>query len=318
MATGYGRTDARAMRNESTSRGRLDGEYVMTQGAKHLIRFLPPPTDGPFYFKYFIHYLGNETVICPQFTWRGRCPVCAMADHLFRSRDTDEIAQGRKMYRKAAYIANVIDARNPDNGVQLLRFGKQVRDQLVSYFADPDDADDQGIDITDPEEGATIRIEVVPPEQGGGFRKYVCALGKQGPVPFKGWAKKLYNLEETVKGLTKSKKEIDQLLGEFNDENDAPGTKARDEEDEPRPRRSFSDDDASRGASATRGNGRSLDEDEDNDDKPQTRRPATVEEDDPPPRPAARTRPAPVEDDEPIRPARSATRRRFVEEADED
>ena len=313
MATGYGRTDARAMRQENERRGRWEGEYVLSQEHKHTLRFLPPIKDGPFFFKYFTHYLPEGSEICPKWTWRQKCPICALGDNLYHSRDTAEIAQGRKLYRKIAYIANVLDVRSPDDGVQFVRFGKQIRDQLVNYFADPEDPDDEGIDITDPEKGANIRITVVPPATPQDFKKYVAALGNQGPIGVKNWVKGLKDLEDIVKKHTKSFEELKDMVDAIDD---APGA-----EDDPAPartsRRSFDDDDAPRGAAA-KGNGRSLDEDEDNDDKPQTRRPAAAEEDDPPVRPAARTRPTPVEDDEPIRPARNATRRRFVEEADED
>ena len=194
----YGRTDVKAMRNDKTSYNRMDGEYVLSDG-KHLLRFLPPKEDGPFYFKYFTHRLpGGDFHICPKMTWKKACPICVLGDNLFRSRDVDEIDQGRKLYRKPAYIANAIDVRDPDKGVQLVRFGVQVRDQIAEFFADPDDDQDQGIDVTDPDEGATVRITKVPPASKGDFPKYLASLGKQGPVPLKQWHKKLFDLEEVI------------------------------------------------------------------------------------------------------------------------
>lgn len=292
----YGHTDVKAMRNESTGRGRIEGEYVMGAGQKHLVRFLPPAKDGPFYFKYFQHYLPNESVICAQATWRTSCPVCTLADHLFRSRDTDEIAQGRKLYRKTAYITNIIDVRNPDDGVKLLRFGKQIRDQIVSYFADPDDTQDEGIDITDPQDGATIRIEVVPPTGPNDFRKYVCALGKQGPIPFKSWLKKLFDLEQTIKNLTKPKEDVRKLLSELDE--DAPGTREAEDEDRPAQRKAAVDD-----------------EDDIPDFKPSKR--TTGVEDDDDDLPAKKTKPIEEEDEPAPKTTAKPTKRRFVEEEDD-
>lgn len=297
----YGRTDVKAMRNESTGRGRIEGEYVMTSGQKHLVRFLPPAKDGPFYFKYFVHYLPNESVICAQATWRTSCPVCTLADHLFRSRDTDEIAQGRKLYRKTAYIANIVDVRNPEEGIKLLRFGKQIRDQIVSYFADPDDTQDEGIDITDPQDGATIRIEVVPPQGPNDFRKYVCALGKQGPIPFKGWLKNLYDLEQTIKDLTKPKDEVRKMLSELDE--DAPGTREAEDEDRPARRSKPAVDD----------------EDDVPDFKPPKRTAAAEDDDDDLPAKKAKSKLADEEDDElAAKPTAKPAKRRFVEEEDDD
>lgn len=296
----YGRTNVKAMREETTGK-RMEGEYVLTQGQKHLLRFLPPLQDGPFYFRYFTHYVGNEGVVCPQHTWRTRCPVCTVADQLFRSRDTGEVAQGRKLYRKFAYIAQVVDVRNPDDGVQLLRFGKQIRDQIISYFADPDDEQDEGIDITDPKTGATIRIEVVPPQGPNDFRKYVCALGKQGPVPYPKWLKGLRDLKELVKGMTKPPEELRALVSELDE--DAPGAKEVDE-----------DEDSQLPRSAKK------DEDDVPDFQPLRRTAVAEEEDEAPPKKSRH--PAVEDNDDDDLPAKSAKaapkRQRFVEEEDED
>jgi hypothetical protein len=310
MATGYGRTDARAMRQENERRGRWEGEYVMGQDQKHLLRFLPPLKDGPFFFKYFIHYLPDGAEICPKWTWRQRCPICILGDNLYRSRDTAEIAQGRKLYRKAAYIANVIDVRNPDEGVQFLRFGKQIRDQLVGYFADPEDPEDQseGTDITDPENGATIRITVVPPATPNDFRKYVASMGRPSPLAVKNWVKGLHDLEGLIKSKTKPAEELQELLSLMDEEGaETGGGRGHhdvDDDDDFKPaappRRSFNDEPETRSAKPPAA-GKDLDEDEDFADQPRGAKPTPVP-DKLPPRKTAK-------EDPPTR----RTGRRFIE-----
>lgn len=248
MAREYGRTDVKAMRNDKTRYARMEGEYVFVDG-KNFLRFLPPKEDGPFYFKYFTHRLpGGDFHVCPKMTWKKTCPVCALGDNLFRSRDVDEINQGRQLYRKPAYLANVIDVRNPDQGVQIVRFGVQVRDQVADFFPDPDDDQDDGIDITDPEKGATVRITKVPPATKGDFPKYLASIGKQGPIPFKNWFKKLFDLEDVIKKISKTPEELRVLLTEAMSFEDAPGTEtsqsrkrskedAETEDDDPSPKR---------------------------------------------------------------------------------
>lgn len=216
----YGKTDVRAMRDDN--RSRLEHEYLLAEGS-NLLRFLPPAKPGAFYFKYFYHYLpGNIFEICPKHTWRESCPICALGDNLFRSSDPEEMAQGRTLYRKVGYIANVIDVRNPESGIQLVRFGKQVRDQLVAFFADPDDPKDQGIDITDPETGSTVKITKTPKDESG-FPKYLTTVGAAGPVPYKQWEKELLPLADIIKGITKPKEALAKLIRDVAERDDTPG-----------------------------------------------------------------------------------------------
>ena len=73
----HGRTDVKAMHRDMQSGGgkRLEGEYVLTE-AKHILRILPPKKNGPFYYKYCLHYLpSREWVVCPKHTWNERCPI---------------------------------------------------------------------------------------------------------------------------------------------------------------------------------------------------------------------------------------------------
>ncbi|KKL04508.1 hypothetical protein LCGC14_2615340, partial [marine sediment metagenome] len=215
---GFGRTDVGAMKKDTSRSGRLlDKEYWLKEGEKHLLRFLPPKVDGPFYYKYYIHRIpGGEWEICLKYTFEETCAICRMGEQLFRSKIADDVALGRQLYRKVAYICNVVDANNASNGVQVLRFGPRLRDRLCEFFGDPDEAEDEVIDITDAESGAYVRIRTTRSQETGNFRDHLPSIRKTGVgVPYKGWAKDLFDLEELIRGLAKSPDDLKKLLADI-------------------------------------------------------------------------------------------------------
>lgn len=221
---GYGRADVGSMRRALDSGKKLfEQEYTLNSGA-HLLRILPPKKDGPFFFEFMLHYLpGGAKVICPG-TFEKRCPICDVGNKLFKSDDPQEVANGKKLYHRKAYLCNVIDCRTP-KGVNVLRMGKNLVSDLIELFGDENDPEDEGCNFTDPgNDGSSIRIKVVMNE--GQFPRYIPQLAKRGPVPLKGWLKSMFDLASLVEAKLKPIKELSAMVAdvdfEENEDEDKP------------------------------------------------------------------------------------------------
>jgi hypothetical protein len=224
----YGRTNVGSMRRALDSGKKMfEEEYTLSSGA-HILRILPPRKDGPFFYEFMLHYLpGGIKVICPS-TFNKPCPICSLGNKLFKSDEPQEVAQGKKLYHRKAYLANAVDCRQA-KGVNVLRMGKNLISDLIELFGDENDPEDEGVDFTDPSSnGANIRIKVIMNE--GDFPRYLPKIVKTGvAVPYKNWLKDLLDLPKLVEGKLLSQKELAAMVADvdFGEE----------EEDNPKPRR---------------------------------------------------------------------------------
>lgn len=210
--SGYGRADVSSMRRALDSGRKLfEDEYAMSAGA-HILRILPPKKDGPFFFEFLLHYLPGDKVICPA-TFNKACPICSLGNKLFKSDEPEEVAQGKKLYHRKAYLANVIDCRQP-KGVNVIRMGKTLVSDLIELFGDENDPDDEGCNFTDPgTDGANIRIKAVMNE--GDFPRYTAKIVKTGvPVPYKGWLKEMHDLPKLVESKLRSPKDLAAMVAD--------------------------------------------------------------------------------------------------------
>ncbi|KKK99267.1 hypothetical protein LCGC14_2634450, partial [marine sediment metagenome] len=204
-----------------------------------LLKFLPPRTDGPFYFRYYTHRLrGASWVVCPKLSFKEKapCPMCALGDRLFRNQnDPDDVAKGKSLYRRETFIANIINVRKPDEGVKVLRFGINLKKALLEFFSDEDEEGEEGggVDITDPKNGSYVRIK--SERNKGGWIDHMASTRKDGNagMPYAKWAKDLIDLEALVKSTLMKSDDLKELLAEMAiDEADASEEKKGEEEEE--------------------------------------------------------------------------------------
>lgn len=208
---GYAKTDIAASRAGIGGGGtRFENEYQLKEG-KHLLFFLPPKEPGPFYYKYFYHKVGREWPICPKNTWGTDCPVCTFGNRLFNSKDPDEVLQGKALWRKESFLANVVDVNDPTK-VQVLRFGPMLAEALKGLFiVEGEEENVEPLDFTDPENGAYIRI--LTTKNKGDYANHAPSVGARNKtVPFKKWLKELHDLKDLIKKQTKSAKELQAMM----------------------------------------------------------------------------------------------------------
>jgi hypothetical protein len=118
------------------------------------IRILPPWSEaGDIAFECKSHWRippNDRMVNCLQVI-NKECPVCELVKEL-RSRGKADMAQ--KFAAKKSIYYNVIVRGEEDKGVQIMRSGIQLYENILSYLYD----DEYG-DITDLDEGSDITIE---------------------------------------------------------------------------------------------------------------------------------------------------------------
>ena len=224
----YSKTDIKAVRRDSQRGGGLfEKEYRLPAGV-HLLQFLPAIKGNlTFYFRYYTHYLNRQTIICPQWTWNERCPVCAVGDRLFRSTDPEESGQGRKLWRRECYVCNALNLQNKGvDGVQPVTFGVTLRDELAQLFVDQEEAEVGGLDpldITDPVDGAWVRITVTSDGADKKRTKYHAAVVKtHAKVSYAKWQYELHDFKALVRGLTLPLEELRKLVLGAADEEENP------------------------------------------------------------------------------------------------
>ena len=135
--------------------------FLLKKGVTHL-RVLPPHPDAKLWYvtnrEHWVGGLGLTT--CPRQVEEA-CPVCEKGESLYQERTEESMEEAVKLRPREQHYYNVIvfdedgGDTNPLNGVQVLRVGKQVHEQLVDL--DEDFAGGWG-DITNLEKGFDVRI----------------------------------------------------------------------------------------------------------------------------------------------------------------
>lgn len=178
------------------------GPVMKLVAGRNLLRFLPPVKgmDLPF-LETWVHYIKNEllnqlkTVTCPLKTKKTRCIVCERVQALRRSGSQVDSSQAKALSPKRQIYANVVDMGDQAKGVQILRFGVQIYEELLKYLAD----EETGGDFTDPVSGYTVVIE----REGEGIEtSYSVRLAKNSsPIADKAWLTKQHDLTALTKYL---------------------------------------------------------------------------------------------------------------------
>jgi hypothetical protein len=164
----------------------LGGSTLMElKQGENVVRFVPSKEPGVSPIRSTgMHYVDAVpgldkmvVVACPKKELQQPCPICDAATQLLRSPNPIDRERGERIQAKLTLYANVVDrAAPPDDpnfGLRVLRFGKQILEQLKTIrrsertggdFFDPTE---KGFDIVIIREGTekSTKYKVVPDRQ---------------------------------------------------------------------------------------------------------------------------------------------------------
>jgi len=177
------------------------GDFWKPKEGKSFVHLLPPAGDlEEPWVKVYIHYnVGedNRVFVCPKKNFNKPCPICREVKKLFNgSEDDKELA--KTITAKRQFYSNIIDLENPDEGVQVWRYGISVLNQLLDCFEDDENPDDI-IDYTHPKKGRKLIIVRHQKSKNSDFIEYNIRLGK--PHSIENWEKLSKDLPDITQYL---------------------------------------------------------------------------------------------------------------------
>ena len=186
--------------------------YFQIKEGRNVLRILPsadPAKHTPFH-KVWVHYVRNPSkpgtngrpVMCPSKNNNARCIVCEKVSALRRSANeidkeiAGDLAASRQIY------ANVVDLQEPERGVQVMKFGVMIYNDLLAYM---DKSDPSAVgDLAHPEKGYNVVID----RKGKGKQdtRYQVRTAKEAsPIPKKQWLGEMNNLSAVVEEMANDK-----------------------------------------------------------------------------------------------------------------
>lgn len=140
------------------------------QPGKQQVRILPyvHNPSNPFIELYFHFGFGGKNIISPSSHGEAD-PILEFAEKLKSTGNRDDYQLSRKLTPKMRTYVPVIVRGEESEGVKFWGFGKNVYQELLGFFADPDYGD-----LTDPVNGRDITVEF----------KTAAELGKTYPETY--------------------------------------------------------------------------------------------------------------------------------------
>ena len=162
--TGYS-LEAAEHEKEELDKAPGGSRFAKLVTGRNLVRVLPPLVSSgrksPFLLTYqhILEIPGITNPVsfnCPRVMAKKPCPACAKMEELRATGQPADYNRAGKFFPKLRVYANVIMRAAPENGPQVLPFGKTIHEQLIAIRADTS----EGGDFTDPtEDGFDIIIE---------------------------------------------------------------------------------------------------------------------------------------------------------------
>ena len=158
------------------SKGNAD--FFKFKAGQNVLRFLPPVAgqSSPLAVTYQ-HWVvlpdGTKSPMnCARMMAKQRCAACERADELMRSGNEADFKLANEIKAKLQVLANIIDRDDEAKGVQIVRFGKSILDQLVAIRKDAR----SGGDFTDVEDG----FDIIVTKKGEGVKtEYACLPSRE-------------------------------------------------------------------------------------------------------------------------------------------
>lgn len=165
--------DLNAIRNRlnslQTKVQKTDALWKPTMG-KQQIRLVPyvHNRDNPFIELYFHFDFGGKTILSPV-SFGEKDPIVEFAEQLKATKDREDYNLAKKLTPKMRAYVPILVRGQESEGVKFWGFGKQVYQEILQFFADPDYGD-----LTDPTGGRDITVEF----------KSAAEVGKSYPETF--------------------------------------------------------------------------------------------------------------------------------------
>jgi hypothetical protein len=212
----YGSVDLEEMAAEKAAleeeSQRSGFNYMSLEVGRNMIRILPPWEKGrksPFY-KAWVHYVKNPAkpqengrpFLCPSKMEGKRCIVCEKVSALRRSGNEIDKEIASDLSASRQIYANVVNLDDVERGVQVMKFGKTIYQELLAYM-DPADPENVG-DLTHPKTGYNVVID--RKGKGKNDTKYSVRIARKSSViASPEWLGKLNNLIEVVDEMNDEK-----------------------------------------------------------------------------------------------------------------
>lgn len=130
---------------------------------KNLVRILPHWSGdlGKVFYKSMLRHFGvgpeKNNIICRKMSGKDEeCPVCDYVADLRKSGSKEDIFAARDLQSKERFMVNMIDVKNPADGVQIWEMGVMLFNDILLMFLDPDYGDLDSL-----EEGRHLKINRV-------------------------------------------------------------------------------------------------------------------------------------------------------------
>ena len=197
--------DAEQAEEELAKFGSAD--FFKPQNGKNVIRFLPALAGEKWAVQVMQHFVdmpgGGKSVgfVCPRVHAKRHCPACEKADRLRASGNPNDAELAKKLAPKPRIFANIIDRKNPEKGVQVFPFPKQVFDQLLAIRKN----EEAGGDFTNPgPKGFDIIVQKTGEKLSTEYK--VLAAREETPLGNDEWLDQLndlkrYAIPDTEEGL---------------------------------------------------------------------------------------------------------------------
>jgi|TARA_B110000977_G_scaffold84655_1_gene113028 hypothetical protein len=190
--------DLNAIRNRlntlQTKVTKTDNLWKPTPG-KQQIRILPYThnTSNPFIELYFHFGFGGKNIISPS-SFGEADPLLEFAEKLKSTGNRDDYQLSRKLTPKMRTYVPVLVRGEESEGVKFWGFGKNVYQELLGFFADPDYGD-----LTDPVNGRDVTVEF----------KTAAELGKSYPETYIRVKPNTSSVSEDANIVNSSKEQIE-------------------------------------------------------------------------------------------------------------
>lgn len=100
----------------------------------------------------------KQDIICPKKMFGADCPMCRQAGEHWEAKEEKE---AKAMWPKRRVFYNVVDAANPDKGIQIFETSHALFEKELIEAASDENEDGTILHFADPDDGCTIRFKAV-------------------------------------------------------------------------------------------------------------------------------------------------------------
>jgi hypothetical protein len=172
----YGAFDLAEAEANEKELAKGSSNFLDVKEGKNIVRVVPPLPGRKTFVVVHQHYIeipGAQSKVnfnCPRVMAKQPCPACSQAERWASSGNVIDRGKADKLWPRKRVFACVVSRANPELGVQVWAFGKQIHERLIGFRKEQD------IDFTDPVKG----FDVIVLRRGTGMdTKYTVDLARK-------------------------------------------------------------------------------------------------------------------------------------------